>query len=119
MNNNRDKSRWESVDWSKPDSVIAKEMTVTLAAATYQRKRRGGGIKSMGRGQSTGFKVFPLSTLRSLKINPVVVIGPERLLVSSLKSRKGEEIVSVEKGEFCRAMNERTESIWSSNNNES
>lgn len=118
MNHNRDKSRWESVDWSKPDSVIAKEMTVTLAAASYQRGRRAGGIKSMGRSSET-FKAFPLSTLRALKINPVVVIGPERLLVSSLKSRKGEEIVSVEKGEFCRAMNERTEILWSSNNNES
>lgn len=118
MNHNRDKSRWESVDWSKPDSVIAKEMVVTLAAATYQRKRRGGGIKSTGRSH-IDFKPFSLSTLRALKINPLVTIGPERLLVSSLKSRKGEEIVSVDKGEFCRAMNERTEVLWSSNNNES
>lgn len=110
---NYNKTRWESVDWTRPLAHIAKELGVTAAAVSHQKARRG-----MRTVKEAPFKPFSLSTLRSLKINPVVAIGPERLLVSSLKSRKGEEIVSVEKAEFCRAMNERAEALWSSNNNE-
>ena len=100
---------WDNVDWNKRNCQIARELHVSDAAVSLQRKKRA----AEGNRSSGEMRDFPLIRLRTLKINPLVRVGQETVFVSSLKNRKGEEIVKVEKAAFMAAMAEKAAAIWS------
>ena len=103
------KHNWDQVDWSKRNCDIARDLNVSSVSVCLQRQKRTGKEK-----RSSGeMRDFPLIRLRTLKINPLVRVGQETVFVSSLKNRKGEEIVKVEKAAFMAAMAEKAAAIWS------
>jgi hypothetical protein len=122
------KTDWKNLDWSRSTTSLAAELKVSTPTVSAQRRRYAPEtIRSMTPTESAispmmnhpnRDKEFKLGQLRRMGINPLVKRGGETLYVTSLKSAKGDTVVSVSLIEFSRAIDKVKADIWSTTTNE-